>query len=117
MQIEDLFERYFTSVGEPYDDAEFSGRSDYQAFIEADIPAGGLFTGAEEIKSEEQAAIWGGTAGEAFDPCYHAACDTIDNIDWHALEVNSDAIALAVLAYSYSTELVNGVVGSPSRAA
>ena len=29
----------------------------------------------------------------------------------HALEVNSDAIALAVLAYSYSTELVNGVVG------
>lgn len=111
VQIEDLFERYFTSVGEPYDDAEFSGRSDYQAFIEADIPAGGLFTGAEEVKSDEQAAIWGGTAGEAFDSCYHADCDTIDNIDMHALEVNSDAIALAVLAYSYSTELVNGVVG------
>ncbi|WP_314502973.1 M28 family metallopeptidase [uncultured Microbacterium sp.] len=112
VEIEDLFERYFTSVGEPYDDAEFSGRSDYQAFIAAGIPAGGLFTGAEEIKSEEQAAIWGGTAGEAFDPCYHAACDTIENIDLHALEVNSDAIATAVLAYAYSTELVNGVVGA-----
>lgn len=111
VQIEDLFERYFTSVGEPYDDAEFSGRSDYQAFIGAGIPAGGLFTGAEEVKTDQQADIWGGTAGEAFDPCYHADCDTIENIDMHALEVNSDAIALAVLAYSYSTELVNGVVG------
>ena len=45
--IEDLFESYFTKVGEPYDDAEFSGRSDYQAFINNGIPAGGLFTGAE----------------------------------------------------------------------
>ena len=111
VQIEDLFERYFTSVGQPYDDAEFSGRSDYQAFIGAGIPAGGLFTGAEEIKTAEQAEIWGGTAGEAFDPCYHAECDDIGNINMEALEVNSDAIALSVLAYSYSTELVNGVVG------
>ena len=111
VEIEDLFERYFTSVGEPYDDAEFSGRSDYEAFINAGIAAGGLFTGAEEIKTEEQEGIWGGTAGEAFDQCYHADCDTIDNISGDALEVNSDAIALAVLAYSYSTELVNGVVG------
>jgi len=111
VQIEDLFERYFTSVGEPYDDAEFSGRSDYEAFILAGIPAGGLFTGAEVVKSDAQAEIWGGEAGEQFDPCYHLVCDTIENIDLHALEVNSDAIATAVLAYSYSTELVNGVVG------
>ena len=40
VEIEDLFERYFTSVGEPYDDAEFSGRSDYQAFIVAGHPCG-----------------------------------------------------------------------------
>ena len=50
MQIEDLFESYFTSVGEPYDDAEFSGRSDYEAFILNGIPAGGLFTGAEVVE-------------------------------------------------------------------
>ena len=111
VQIEDLFESYFTSVGEPYDDAEFSGRSDYEAFILAGIPAGGLFTGAEVIKTEEQEAIWGGTAGEQFDLCYHLVCDTIDNVSVEALDVNIDAIALAVLAYSYSTESVNGVVG------
>jgi Zn-dependent M28 family amino/carboxypeptidase len=69
--IEDLYESYYTLVGEPYDDTAFDGRSDYQAFIEAGIPSGGLFTGAEVPKTAEQAAIWGGTAGEQFDPCYH----------------------------------------------
>ncbi|HYN66846.1 MAG TPA: M28 family metallopeptidase [Ornithinibacter sp.] len=110
--IEDLFESYFTKVGKPYDDAEFSGRSDYQAFILNDIPAGGLFTGAEVVKSAEQQAIWGGVAGESFDQCYHQACDDMDNISMKALDVNIDAIALAVLAYSYSTETVNGVRGA-----
>ena len=109
--IEDLYESYYTSVGEPYDDAEFSGRSDYEAFIANNIPAGGLFTGAEEVKTAEQQAIWGGEVDEQFDPCYHAACDTFDNVDLHALEVNSDLIAFAQLTYAYSTETVNGVPG------
>jgi Zn-dependent M28 family amino/carboxypeptidase len=109
--IEDLYESYYTLIGEPYDDTEFSGRSDYQAFIENGIPSGGLFTGAEEVKTEEQEAIWGGEAGEQFDPCYHQACDTYDNVDLHALEVNSDLIAFAMLTFAYSTESVNGVPG------
>jgi hypothetical protein len=109
--IEDLYESYYTMIGEPYDDTEFSGRSDYEAFILAGIPSGGLFTGAEEIKTEEQEAIWGGTAGEQFDPCYHLACDTFDNVNLHALDVNSDLIAFAQLTFAYSTESVNGVKG------
>ena len=115
--IEDLYESYYTLIGEPYDDTEFSGRSDYEAFILAGIPSGGLFTGAEEIKTEEQEAIWGGTAGEQFDPCYHQACDTFDNVNLHALDVNSDLIAFAKLTFAYSTESVNGVRArrSPAR--
>ena len=109
--IEDLYESYYTLIGEPYDDSAFDGRSDYQAFIEAGIPSGGLFTGAEVPKTAAQAAIWGGTAGEQFDPCYHLACDTFDNVDLHALEVNSDLIAFAQLTFAYSTESVNGVPG------
>jgi Zn-dependent M28 family amino/carboxypeptidase len=109
--IEDLYESYYTKIGQPYDDAEYSGRSDYEAFINAGIPSGGLFTGAEVRKTEEQAAIWGGTAGESFDPCYHQACDDIDNLALDALEVNSDLIAFAMLTYAYSTEPVNGVPG------
>jgi Zn-dependent M28 family amino/carboxypeptidase len=111
--IEDLYESYYTLVGEPYDDTAFDGRSDYQAFIEAGIPSGGRFTGAEVPKTLEQAAIWGGTAGEQFDPCYHLACDTFGNVNLHALEVNSDLIAFAQLAFAYSTESVNGVPGKP----
>ena len=45
--IENFYERYYTGIDEPYDDAQFSGRSDYQAFIANGIPSGGLFTGAE----------------------------------------------------------------------
>ena len=117
--IEDLYESYYTQIGEPYDDSAFDGRSDYQAFIEAGIPAGGVFTGAEELKTEEQEEIWGGTAGDQFDPCYHLACDDIDNVDLHALEVNSDLIAYAMLTYAYSTETVNAVPGKsvPGNAA
>ncbi|MGH3924316.1 MAG: M20/M25/M40 family metallo-hydrolase, partial [Pseudonocardiaceae bacterium] len=51
IEIEDLFESFYTLRGEPYDDAAFDGRSDYQAFINNDIPAGGLFTGAEVQKT------------------------------------------------------------------
>ena len=62
---------------------EHYGRSDYDAFVAAGIPAGGLFTGAEEIKTAEQAAKWGGTAGVAFDPCYHQACDDQQEVQVH----------------------------------
>ncbi|MBY5161417.1 M20/M25/M40 family metallo-hydrolase [Salsipaludibacter albus] len=111
-EIEAIFESYYTYAGEPYDDSAFSGRSDYQAFINNGIPSSGLFTGAEVIKTPEQEAIWGGTAGDQFDPCYHAECDTFDNVSLHALDVNTDAIAFAVMTYAYSTEDVNGVPGS-----
>ena len=109
--IEDVYESFYTLVGEPYDDTAFDARSDYDAFITAGIPASGLFTGAEEIKTDAQAAIWGGTAGDPFDPCYHQACDTYENNNDHALGVNSDLIAFAMLTFGYSTESVNGVAG------
>lgn len=109
--LEDLFEAYYSVNDIPYEDSEFSGRSDYQAFIEAGIPSSGLFTGAEVVKSEEQQEIWGGTAGEAYDPCYHAACDDLGNVSREALGVNVDAIAFALFALASSTESVNGVEG------
>ncbi len=109
--IEDLYESYYTMIGEPYDDTQFSGRSDYQAFIVNGIPSGGLFTGAEVVKTAEQQAIWGGTTGAQFDPCYHLVCDTFANNSDHALEVNSDLIAFAQLTFAFSTEAVNGVPG------
>jgi Zn-dependent M28 family amino/carboxypeptidase len=110
-QIEQTFERYFDSVDEPFKGTDFTGRSDYGPFIAVGIPSGGLFTGAEGIKTAEEAAIWGGTAGQQYDPCYHLACDTFANVNSHALDVNSDAIAYATLQYAMSTTDINGVRG------
>jgi Zn-dependent M28 family amino/carboxypeptidase len=110
--IEKTFERYFNSVGIAFKGTDFSGRSDYGPFINlAGIPSGGLFTGAEGVKTAEEAVIWGGTAGMAYDPCYHQACDTYANNNETALDVNSDAIAYAVLQYAMNTSDVNGQKG------
>jgi Zn-dependent M28 family amino/carboxypeptidase len=110
-QIEALFHEYFASQGLPSAETPFSGRSDYGPFIAEGIPAGGLFTGAEGIKTPEQAAIWGGTAGIQYDPCYHASCDTYANNSNAALDGNADAIAHAVVTYAQNTEAINGVRG------
>ena len=49
------------------------------------------------IKTPEQAAVYGGTAGVAYDPCYHQECDTINNVNTKALAEMSDAAAHAIL--------------------
>ena len=106
-QIEKTFERYFTQRDIPFKGTDFSGRSDYQAFILNNIPAGGLFTGAEGVKTPAEAATWGGTAGVAYDPCYHLACDTYANNNNEALAVNTDAVAYATLTYALNTRDIN----------
>jgi Zn-dependent M28 family amino/carboxypeptidase len=127
-QIEDVFESFYSSRDLPFQDTDFSGRSDYGPFIAEDIPAGGLFTGAEGVKKPEEAALYGGVAGASYDPCYHAPCDNltgegqdealydqleadydlVGNINTEALDVNSDAIATAVITFAYDTSTVNG---------
>jgi Zn-dependent M28 family amino/carboxypeptidase len=104
-RIERLFLRYFTRQGLQTEPTPFDGRSDYGPFIDVGIPAGGLFTGAEGIKTPEQAAVYGGTAGIAFDPCYHAACDTLDNFSATALDQMSDAAAHAVITFAQRRDL------------
>ena len=83
--IEQTFEDFFASQGLASEPTAFDGRSDYDAFISAGIPAGGLFTGAEDAKTEDQVADYGGLAtfdGEpvSYDPCYHQPCDSMDPI-------------------------------------
>lgn len=110
-EIEAFFEGFYDERGLPYKGADLNGTSDYGPFVAVGIPSGGLFTGASGIKTPEEAAIWGGTAGDLYDPCYHLACDTFDNISLQALDVNSDAIAAATLQFGMSTDEINGVRG------
>ena len=78
--------------------------------------AGGPFTGAEGIKTAAQANIYGGTAGIAYDPCYHQACDTIGNVNETALDEMSDAIAHATLLYAMTTSSVDGTDNASNTA-
>jgi Zn-dependent M28 family amino/carboxypeptidase len=110
-EIEAVFNGYFAANGLATEPTAFDGRSDYQAFINNGIPAGGLFTGAEGIKTAAQAAIYGGTAGAPYDPCYHQACDTFANNSNVVLDQMSDAIAHATITFAQNTSLVNGVPG------
>ncbi|MBB2912356.1 aminopeptidase Y [Streptosporangium becharense] len=114
-KIEELFESYFRTMGLSYQGTDFTGRSDYGPFIEAGIPSGGLFTGAEGIKSAEEAAKFGGKAGEAYDKCYHRRCDTIANIGDKPLGVNTGAIMMAAFVYAYASDLPGA--GAPGRTA
>lgn len=91
--IESLFSRWFDSKGQAHEPIPFDGRSDYVAFTDAGIPAGGIFTGAEKPKTHEQFLAYGGTEGIPLDPCYHQACDTINNLDLKVLGEMKDAAA------------------------
>ena len=104
---------------------------DYGPFIAVGIPAGGLFTGAEAIKSAADVALWGGLAGEQMDICYHDPCDSLTpeqddappglhdalvasgytlygNLNTYAFDVNADAIGTAVATFAFDTSTVNG---------
>lgn len=105
---EDVFTDWFDSVGQPWVDTEFSGRSDYQAFIANGVPASGLFTGADGTKTEEEVALFGGTAGITYDPNYHSPGDDIANINTEALDIMSDAMAAATISLAQDTSAING---------
>jgi Zn-dependent M28 family amino/carboxypeptidase len=102
-EIEAVFNDYFASQDLATAPTAFDGRSDYFGFINAGIPAGGLFTGAEGLKTAEEAAIFGGTADAPYDACYHQACDTAANIDKPVLEEMADAVAHSVYTFGSVT--------------
>lgn len=99
-----VFRDYFDSAGLEAGSTPMRGGSDHAPFARAGIPTGGLYTGAGEIKSEESAARFGGTAGQPYDPCYHQACDDLTNIDAAMLHQMADAAAHAVLTLARDPE-------------
>ena len=136
-EIEDVFESFYASRGEPFvRTAEFSGRSDYGPFIAVGIPAGGLFTGAEDVEDRGGGRAvrrrrrrglrpvlprvlrqpHGRRAGRgALRRSSSEDYELVGNINVHALDVNADAIATAVLTFAYDSSSVNGVAGKPGR--
>jgi Zn-dependent M28 family amino/carboxypeptidase len=111
-EIERIFHDYFRSQDLASAETPFSGRSDYGPFIApgVDIPAGGLFTGAEGVKTTSEAAVYGGTAGQPYDRCYHLRCDDLDNTNIQGLHEMSDAAGHAVLTVARRNLVKNPLV-------
>jgi len=94
--ISDYLVAYLRKVGIGAEPTNIGASTDHAAFDAIGIPTGGIFSGASEIKTPEQAGAFGGTAGEALDACYHLACDTLANVNIDHVAVFAGA-ALAVL--------------------
>jgi len=107
--IDRTFVAYLKGAGKTAQDTSFEGRSDYDGFTKAGVPAGGLFSGAEEKMTKEQAELWGGKADEPFDPNYHKKTDTIDHIDRTALQIHGAGVGYSVGLYAQDQSGRNGV--------
>lgn len=107
--IERTLTVYLDRAGKPGQDTSFDGRSDYDGFTRAGVPVGGLFSGAEDKKSAEQAELWGGEADRPFDPNYHKDSDTVEHIDRNALQIQGSGVAYAVGLYAQDQRGRNGI--------
>ncbi|KAH3744516.1 M28 family peptidase [Pelomyxa schiedti] len=92
-KLQVLFEEYFNDSQIPFEYFLFSNGSDYGPFLDAGIPAVESNTGVAEVKTAEERTLFGGMAGATCDPCYHKACDTMDNINSDALLVQAQVVA------------------------
>ncbi|MBB5158412.1 M28 family peptidase [Saccharopolyspora phatthalungensis] len=98
--IRDRFLGAFRATGTEPGTWCLDGRSDYAPFAEAGIPMGGLFGGSFEGKTAEEAARWGGLAGESYDRCYHLPCDNADSYDPAKVSAHADAFLRVFEHYS-----------------
>jgi aminopeptidase Y len=103
-ELRDLYIDYYEKHGQNYTFIPFDGRSDYDGFIRHGIPGGGIATGAEGVKTKEEQEMFGGKAGNWFDPCYHQICDTVENLNMEAWEVNAKVRNIRLLPLSRSHE-------------
>jgi Zn-dependent M28 family amino/carboxypeptidase len=114
-QIEQVFLNWFNSQGLATDPTPFDGRSDYGPFIARGAPAGGLFSGAEGIKTADQATVYGGVAGDAFDHCYHQACDTFSNLNDTSFDQLGDGAATALVTFAWTKKPVTATTAAAAR--
>ncbi|WP_028023379.1 M28 family metallopeptidase [Enterovibrio calviensis] len=103
--IEGLFNEFFADIGESTVPQALSKRSDYSGFADWGIAFGGLFTGAEKIKSAEEVEEFGGDVDVAYDKCYHQACDDLNNVSNSAMTTNSKALSYVATFYAMSEDL------------
>lgn len=104
-ELEAAIAEYFNSRGLDVWYFALGGGSDHFNFVSYGIASAMLYTGASGLKTPEQYAMFGGTVGQLFDPCWHMPCDTLSNIDTGILLQMAQATA-------YVTEYFGNKEGS-----
>ncbi|WP_396909201.1 M28 family metallopeptidase [Mycolicibacterium sp.] len=107
--IERTLAAYLRDAGKTPRDTSFDGRSDYDGFTMAGVPAGGLFSGAEDKMNAEEAKLWAGEVDQPFDPNYHKNTDTLDHVNRDALQIHGGGVAFAVGLYAQDQRGRNGL--------
>ena len=106
--ITDLIVNWFAERKLPIFEFKFNGRSDFQPFLNANIPCGGVITGEDEIKSIESERLFGGVSNMVLDPCYHQDCDRVENLQGSSLiilEQNLDLLSYLLETFATTSKL------------
>lgn len=109
-EAEAVLAAWFDAQGYARNSSALRRNSDYFSFQSVGIPVGGLFAGAGALKTEREAALFGGTVGAPLDSNYHTAADNMTNVSPIAFEIMGKAIAHVVAYYG-----ANGFDDFPPR--
>ncbi|KAJ1779840.1 hypothetical protein LPJ54_000593 [Coemansia sp. RSA 1824] len=112
-RIQRVFENYFARHQYTYEVTDMRGGSDFLPFVQNGVPAGGVLTGAGELKTIKERLVHGGLARAALDTCYHRDCDTLLNINIDALQKMSRAAMYAVSTLASTVDLRGYLAGHP----
>jgi Zn-dependent M28 family amino/carboxypeptidase len=104
--IEDEFRAWFQNRGLAIEGIPLEGRSDHAPFARAGIPVGGLFTGANMLKTNSDVEAFGGIPGTGEDACYHLACDDLDNISRAVLKQMTAAVVHVVNVMAHTPGVI-----------
>ncbi|WP_020673097.1 M28 family peptidase [Amycolatopsis nigrescens] len=85
--LRQMFETYFRGKAIPTRPVNIAGRSDHASFARIGIPVSGIASGS--------------------DPCYHSACDNINNVGSNVMGVSTNAVAYAAWTLSGAASAVN----------
>ncbi|CAG8494874.1 11298_t:CDS:2 [Cetraspora pellucida] len=107
IKIQHMLANEFKKLNEPYDISSMLGGSDFLPFVQKGIPSGGLYTGSSEIKSSESQQKFGGIANVPLDPCYHQACDMLDNVNKGAIGLMSKVALEVIVKFGSMKDLRN----------
>ena len=99
--VEEVYREWFASKRQAVVGIPFDGRSDYVGFTDRGIPAGGVFAGAEGVKTANEERVFGGDAGSWYDPCYHQACDDITTVLSGVPPLDAEGLAVDIPRHAH----------------